>query len=327
MGGNRLLRGLRTVPFRGRGNTGELTGWNDYHLSGFGLFLRQAREYKSVSLRDVERKTRIPRRHLHALETEQFDQLPPLIYARGIVRNYAQYLGVDPMDALARFEQSHGQRSGGFRVVPAIKTTEVPSHWVPNFAIIAFMVIMSAVIFAWMYSAYFAPPDPNGAQTEQAAPAQEEDQEVAVMEDDDDDDELELAEGGGEALLPLQRMNRNSERGSNNEQAETEDEPAEDQQNSEDQESDQSEAPDLQQPDGSPSGNVFTISTTEAVWVQATVDGQVVLNDVIQPGRTETLRGEMLILESGNAPYVQVSVNGEFRGALGEVWDAAGSYP
>ncbi|TVR74903.1 MAG: helix-turn-helix domain-containing protein [Sphaerobacteraceae bacterium] len=314
------------MPFRGKGNTGERSGWNDYHLTGFGLFLRQAREYKGVSLRDVEKKTRIPRRHLHALETEQFDQLPPLIYARGIVRNYAQFLGVDPMDALARFEQSHGQRSGGFQVVPAVKTTEVPSHWAPNFAIIAFMVIMSAVIFAWMYSAYFAPPDPNGDQTEQAAQTPEQDQEVAVLEDDDSD-ELELAEGGGETLLPLQRINRGSgDQPDSEEPEQSDDAPADGAGESPaDAEASQEQPPD--QPDAAPSGNVFTISTTEAVWVQATVDGQIVLDDVVPPGRTESLQGETLSLRSGNAPYVQVSVNGEFRGTLGDAWDAVGSYP
>jgi cytoskeleton protein RodZ len=319
------------VPFRGRGNTGDYLGWNDNHLSGFGLFLRQAREYKGVSLRDVERKTRIPRRHLHALETEQFDQLPPLIYARGIVRNYAQFLGVDPMDALSRFEQSHGQRSGGFQVVPAVKTTEVPSHWAPNFAIIAFMVIISAVIFAWMYSAYFAPPDPNGTSTEQAAQTPEQEQDVAVLEDDDD--ELELAEGGGETLLPLQRTINESAGNTDPGQAASDDEQASEDQvdndstpDSADQSSQENSQP-PEQTSAASSGNVFTISTTEAVWVQATVDGQIVLDDVIAPGRTESLQGETMVLQSGNAPYVQVSVNGEYRGPLGEVWDASASFP
>jgi cytoskeleton protein RodZ len=319
------------VPFRGRGNTGDYLGWNDNHLSGFGLFLRQAREYKGVSLRDVERKTRIPRRHLHALETEQFDQLPPLIYARGIVRNYAQFLGVDPMDALSRFEQSHGQRSGGFQVVPAVKTTEVPSHWAPNFAIIAFMVIISAVIFAWMYSAYFAPPDPNGTSTEQAAQTPEQEQDVAVLEDDDD--ELELAEGGGETLLPLQRTINESTGNTDPGQAASDDEQASEDQvdndstpDSADQSSQENSQP-PEQTSAASSGNVFTISTTEAVWVQATVDGQIVLDDVIAPGRTESLQGETMVLQSGNAPYVQVSVNGEYRGPLGEVWDASASFP
>lgn len=314
------------MPFRGRGNTGEHAGWADQHLTGFGRFLRQAREYKGVSLRDVERKTRIPRRHLHALETEEFDQLPPLIYARGIVRNYAQYLGVDPMDALARFEQSHGQRSGGFQVVPAVKTTEVPSHWAPNFAIIAFMVIMSAVIFAWMYSAYFAPPE-NGAPTEQAVQTPEADQEVAVMDEEEEDGEL--AEGGGEALLPLQNELQDGE----SDEADVADDRDDPEQPSisvsPGNSGDEPESNDatVSQPVDSPNMHIFTISSTQRVWIQATVDGEIVMDDVLEPGTSRTFEGESMFLESGNAPYVNVRVDGENRGTLGDVWDSTNSYP
>lgn len=320
--------GLRTVPYRGRGNSSELPNWGEQHLTGFGRFLRQAREYKGVSLREAEKTTRIPKRHLHALETEDFDQLPPLIYARGIVRNYAQYLGLDPMDSLERFEQSHGQRSGEFKVVPAVKTTEVPSHWAPNFAIIAFMVIMSAVIFAWMYSAYFAPPDPTGDASEQAVETPEPQQEVAVVDEEDDDDAL--SEGGGEALMPLQQELQDEEAESNtSEQAEPdEQEPTPD--NSEDSNDSGVQSQDdssSTQPADTPGFNRFAITVTEAVWVHVIVDGEVVLDDVIQPGSAHTFEGETMYVESGNAPYVNVSVNGESRGPVGDVWDATSNYP
>jgi cytoskeleton protein RodZ len=290
-------------------------GWGEHDLTGFGRFLKQAREYKGVSLRDAERKTRIPRRHLLALECEEFHQLPPLIYARGIVRNYAQYLGLDPMDALSRFEQSHGQRSGGFQVVPAVKTTEVPSHWAPNFAIIAFMVIMSAVIFAWMYSAYFAPPE-NGSPTEQAMETPEQEQEVAVLEDDYQD---ALAEGGGETLLPLdenESMLDEPDDGGDNSEPDVVD--VENQSESVGGEATAS---------SDPEHHTFLISTRETVWVQATVDGEIVLDDVIQAGATIPLQGQSLSVVSGNAPSVNIAVDGEERGPLGEVWDATATYP
>lgn len=289
-------------------------GWGEHDLTGFGRFLIQAREYKGVSLRDAERKTRIPRRHLIALENEQFDQLPPLIYARGIVRNYAQYLGLDPVDALSRFEHSHGQRSGGFRVVPAVKTTEVPSHWAPNFAIIAFMVIMSAVIFAWMYSAYFAPPE-NGNPTEQAIETPESEQEVAVLEDDY---EPPLAEGGGETLLPA-----GDEESIIEEAAEGDPSTPESTNDGDDEGVEgQGEAEPTE-----PEEHTFLISVSQAVWVQASVDGEIVLDDVIEPGVTIPLRGESMLVESGNAPHVMIAVDGEPRGPLGDQWDATQTYP
>ena len=66
----------------------------------FGDTLRQARAHKGVTLREAEVATRINRHWLLALEEEHFDQLPALIYQRGIVRNYATYLNLDPAKLL-----------------------------------------------------------------------------------------------------------------------------------------------------------------------------------------------------------------------------------
>ncbi len=291
-------------------------GWGNRDLTGFGQLLRQAREYKGVSLRDAERKTRIPRRHLSALENEEFHELPPLIYARGIVRNYAQYLGLDPVEALSRFEQCHGQRSGGFRVVPAVKTTEVPSHWAPNFAIIAFMVVMSAVIFAWMYSAYFAPPE-NGTPTEQAIETPEADQDVAVIDEDDDADTT-LREGGGEAFTTDDDDDAVEDVDDSDDLELAGDEGVDDQESGAEDDDAQSEPAD---------GHTFLITTTERVWIEATVDGEVAFQEVVAPGTEVSLEGDHMSLVSGNAPYVLVSVDGAEPEPLGDHWDASNSYP
>lgn len=120
----------------------------------FGDTFRQARTEKGVSLKEVEQATRINRHHLQAIEEEQFGLLPPLIYQRGIVRNYATYLGIDPGKALALFDDARGA-DVPFAIAPSVKPSGVPTHWSPNFAIIAFMVVMSAIIFAWIYSISF----------------------------------------------------------------------------------------------------------------------------------------------------------------------------
>src|SRR5918912_3316220 len=128
-------------------------------MAGFGDTLRHARANRGVTLTEAERAIRIPRKYLRALEDEDFSQLPEGVYARGIVRNYAQYLYLDPDDAVAYFEELRGAPTGSIKVVPAVKPMDVPSHWAPNFALIAFMVVISAVLFAWLYSALFAARD------------------------------------------------------------------------------------------------------------------------------------------------------------------------
>jgi len=122
----------------------------------FGDTLRQARVSKGVTLREAEQATRINRHHLTALEDEDFAVLPPLIYQRGIVRNYSAYLDLDPGKTLAMFDEARGGETAA-ELVAAVKPLDMPRHWSPNFAIIAFMVVMGAVIFAWVYSISFSP--------------------------------------------------------------------------------------------------------------------------------------------------------------------------
>ncbi len=70
---------------------------------GIGQQLVQAREVSGRTLEDAERDTRISRRYLQALEDEQFELIPAPVYARGFLRSYSQYLGLDPQALIARF--------------------------------------------------------------------------------------------------------------------------------------------------------------------------------------------------------------------------------
>jgi cytoskeletal protein RodZ len=139
-------------------------------MANFGETLKQARAHKGVTLKEAEQATRINRNHLAALEDENFAALPPLIYQRGIVRNYAMYLDLDPSRLLSSFEEARGgedtRSTPGVEAVPPVN---MPSHWAPNFAIIAFSVVLSAIVFAWFYSAFVQPPMDEPASTEVVA--------------------------------------------------------------------------------------------------------------------------------------------------------------
>ncbi len=72
-------------------------------MGELGTLLVRAREARGLTLEDAERDTRISRRYLQALEAEQFDVIPAPVYARGFLRSYSQYLGLDPQEALDMF--------------------------------------------------------------------------------------------------------------------------------------------------------------------------------------------------------------------------------
>jgi transcriptional regulator with XRE-family HTH domain len=72
-------------------------------MGELGSLLTRAREARGLTLEDAERDTRISRRYLQALESEQFEVIPAPVYARGFLRSYSQYLGLDPQETLAMF--------------------------------------------------------------------------------------------------------------------------------------------------------------------------------------------------------------------------------
>ncbi|AXJ94869.1 MULTISPECIES: helix-turn-helix domain-containing protein [unclassified Sphingomonas] len=57
--------------------------------------LRAARESRGLSLAEVAGRTRVPQRHLEALETGSYGQLPSPTYAMGFSKAYARAVGLD----------------------------------------------------------------------------------------------------------------------------------------------------------------------------------------------------------------------------------------
>jgi len=60
-----------------------------------GASLREARTRRGLSAADVQRAIRIRERYLTALEEEKWDLLPGEVYAKGFLRTYAEFLGLD----------------------------------------------------------------------------------------------------------------------------------------------------------------------------------------------------------------------------------------
>jgi transcriptional regulator with XRE-family HTH domain len=62
----------------------------------FGGWLRRQRELRQVSLREIADVTKISIRYLEALEDDRFDVLPAPVFAKGFLKEYARYVGLDP---------------------------------------------------------------------------------------------------------------------------------------------------------------------------------------------------------------------------------------
>lgn len=63
--------------------------------TGIGQRLREAREARGLQTSDVAQTLKITQRQIEAMEQESFDILPGASYARGFLRNYARFVGLN----------------------------------------------------------------------------------------------------------------------------------------------------------------------------------------------------------------------------------------
>jgi cytoskeleton protein RodZ len=69
-----------------------------------GQLLARRRSERGLDLADIARESRIPLRHLDAIERDLHEKLPALPYAVGFVRSYARTLGLAPDSVVAQFK-------------------------------------------------------------------------------------------------------------------------------------------------------------------------------------------------------------------------------
>ena len=80
-------------------------------MDDFGGKLRQARERRGISLRQIAASTKISAAALEALERNDISKLPGGIFSRAFVRSYAVEVGLDPDDTVREFLERFNQEA------------------------------------------------------------------------------------------------------------------------------------------------------------------------------------------------------------------------
>jgi cytoskeletal protein RodZ len=89
-----------------------------------GVLLRRAREARGLTLQHISDETRIPLRHLEAIDRDNLAALPGGFYLRADIRAYARAVDVDPDHAVALLEGAlRPAASARSPVAPAVVTT------------------------------------------------------------------------------------------------------------------------------------------------------------------------------------------------------------
>lgn len=80
-------------------------------LAELGDLLRQSRQKQNLSLDKVAAKTLIQRRLLEAIEAGQLNELPEPIYTQGLIKRYADTLGLNGKELSSSFPTSYTRLS------------------------------------------------------------------------------------------------------------------------------------------------------------------------------------------------------------------------
>jgi len=262
-------------------------------MGSIGETLRAARETKGVSLQQAEEDTKIRKRYLEALEDEDYDIIPGRVYAKGFLRNYADYLGLNPDEMLMEFKLLGSPVKEDFQKTDidiALSRKRSNSRKDRRGYLVTVIIVLLAIFTLAVYSF------------------------VSKKAAQDNITNNNKPTVSGNTYTPDNNAaNKPVDKAPNlpdSTAGQVYNNPA-------------TPGNGVQVPAGGPSGentspvNMVLNGKTQVCWVQVKVDGVVKFTGNLNPGATQTYSGNKVEITLGNAGAVEVIKNGQNLGALG----------
>lgn len=140
-----------------------------------GQRLRAAREASGLSLAEIAARTRIPQRHLEAIERDDFQALPSTTYSVGFAKGYARAVGADEVSIAAsvrqELEQGAADRADYHAFQPADPARVPPRLLAWTAALVALLVLVGYGIWRAEWVGDLGTAGPAPAITAQLPPA------------------------------------------------------------------------------------------------------------------------------------------------------------
>ena len=273
-------------------------------MGSFGDRLRREREMRGITLDEITESTKISRRHLEALETEHFDQLPGGVFNKGFVRAYARFLGIDEDQAVADYSAASNEQPEPENKFP-LEIHEKPKRNLNSrrsslplvFAVAALIGVLVGYGFWVKYKAHNPVPVENAQQSAPAS-ATPEPQTNAANPQSATSPTPDSTNDSATATKPAQSEGAAAAR------------PAEPKR----------QAIPAQSSDAPAAINAFSVEIVakEDSWVSIVADGKSVMERVLTADKRKNIKaGKTLVLRTGNAGGIEVSFNGRPLGVLG----------
>lgn len=116
---------------------------------GVGHSLKVVRERKGLALADVSARLRIRRPYLEAIEEGRFAELPGAVYVSGFLRQYAEFLGLDPDQVLKAYQ---GESDGAALHRPVLNfPLPRPEERTPRLWLVVGALVIAGVAYVLWY--------------------------------------------------------------------------------------------------------------------------------------------------------------------------------
>jgi cytoskeletal protein RodZ len=116
-------------------------------LISIGTKLSETREKLDKSLKDAEKETKIRSKYLEALEANKFTLIPGDAYVKIFIREYANFLNIDPAPLIKEYEEKHENSSAGEKFAPI--SLDAPKKKYPIVLSLLGMALLAGVIILW----------------------------------------------------------------------------------------------------------------------------------------------------------------------------------
>lgn len=292
-------------------------------MQSIGETLRKARESKGITLDQAEDDTKIRKRYLQALEDGDYDIIPGLVYAKGFLRNYSGYLGLNQEEIMIEYKlaavppKEEGPKEDIRETINrrrAIKRSNKRAYMAA--AVVALFAMATFAVYGFIAKDPKDSPVTTGNSQPTAVASQKASGAKQSPKTDKTVNSPDNSTGGSSNDIannsPVTSTNGgavNTETGSNI--------------NSGTNAGNESTVNSPNTGIDAPSdGKVVVILSgrDQACWTKVLVDGQVVFSGQINPGETKSFSGaEKVKFRLGNAGAVDVNVNGQQLGALGPI--------
>lgn len=111
-------------------------------MNQIGPVFREARTRSGKTIEEAVRETKIAKKYLNAIENENFDIFPGETYLIGFLRNYAQFLGLDPDEMVLKYKDYKIQE----QPAPIEQLTARPRNTKRYFLVVVICVMIVSVV-------------------------------------------------------------------------------------------------------------------------------------------------------------------------------------